>query len=224
MGVGWRPCRLGGDRFRVSRCSSGQEARVRVRGRDERGAARSEQDEGGANLPSWVSGSPVAAVDPHKLTPAAPSLSQAEVDELTSDASSTRCCCSYSFALALSTDSPLCMKRSSPPPTDPADTPAAKRTTLAQPASLDSPSSSSTMSFLVQRLVEAAKMPARGSALAAGYDLAACVPLSRSGSQDCALLLPALTDPSGSRSQRRGQGRPCAGQGPHQYRACHRRP
>ncbi|GAA5936088.1 hypothetical protein JCM3775_003576 [Rhodotorula graminis] len=65
------------------------------------------------------------------------------------------------------------MKRSSPPPTDLADTPATKRTTLAQPLSFDSPASSSTMSFLVQRLVDAAKMPARGSALAAGYDLAA---------------------------------------------------
>ncbi|GAA5893801.1 hypothetical protein JCM8208_001248 [Rhodotorula glutinis] len=65
------------------------------------------------------------------------------------------------------------MKRSSPPPTNLADTPATKRTTLAQPPSLDSPSSSSAMSFLVQRLVDAAKMPARGSALAAGYDLAA---------------------------------------------------
>ncbi|TNY19945.1 dUTPase-like protein [Rhodotorula diobovata] len=66
------------------------------------------------------------------------------------------------------------MKRPSPPPTDQPHSPALKRTTLDPSPSSSSPTtSSSTMSFLVQRLVDSAKLPARGSALAAGYDLAA---------------------------------------------------
>ncbi|GAA5937242.1 bifunctional dITP/dUTP diphosphatase [Sporobolomyces koalae] len=61
------------------------------------------------------------------------------------------------------------MKRSSPPPTSstaPTSEPAPKRT---MPSSLPSPAAVAT--FLVQRHSDKARIPTRGSALAAGYDL-----------------------------------------------------
>ncbi|GAA6018419.1 hypothetical protein JCM10207_000888 [Rhodosporidiobolus poonsookiae] len=64
------------------------------------------------------------------------------------------------------------MKRSSPPPStlsNPTE-PSAKRSQLSHPAP-PPPMALPLPTFLVQRLVETAKLPVRGSALAAGYDL-----------------------------------------------------
>ncbi|GAA5908051.1 hypothetical protein JCM6882_000212 [Rhodosporidiobolus microsporus] len=63
------------------------------------------------------------------------------------------------------------MKRSSPPPPSTAE-PSTKRTATDSTSSTAAAMSTfPASSFLVQRLTEAAKLPVRGSALAAGYDI-----------------------------------------------------
>lgn len=64
----------------------------------------------------------------------------------------------------------LLMKRSSPPPSTFASSePTTKKLAMTTPL----PASS----FLVQRLSDKAKLPTRGSASAAGYDLYRCAPI-----------------------------------------------
>ncbi|GAA5834244.1 hypothetical protein JCM11251_000580 [Rhodosporidiobolus azoricus] len=64
------------------------------------------------------------------------------------------------------------MKRSSPPPTS-STAPVHDQPSSPKRLALDNMSTFPASSFLVQRLSEAAKLPIRGSALAAGYDISA---------------------------------------------------
>lgn len=104
--------------------------------------------------------------------------------------------------------------------------PAAKKLP-APPASTMSTSETiyQSSAFLVQRLSEKAKLPTRGSALAAGYDLYACVCNLHHGwlhawrNHDARRIDATLLDPY--LVQCRGQDSPRSRESSHQYRALH---